>query len=84
MKENDTKTEKICDILPYAFSQLTIWNKKSIFENIDIICKTLNGISEEWMLNLISLEDGKSYIIVNNKNVKRKLEKMLKIIEKII
>ena len=74
--ENDTKTEKVCDILPYAFSQLTVWNKKFIFENIDIIYKTLNGISEEWMLNLISLEDGKSYIIANNERVKKKLERL--------
>lgn len=74
--ENDTKTEKICDILPYAFSQLTVWNKKFIFENIDIIYKTLNKINEEWMLNLISLEDGKSYIIANNECVKIRLERL--------
>lgn len=74
--ENDTKTEKICDTLPYAFSQLTLWNKKVIFENIDIIYKILNGISEEWMLNLISLEDGKSFIIANNECVKKKLERL--------
>ena len=73
--ENDTKIEKICEILPQAFSQLTLWNKKFVFENIDIIYKTLNRISEEWMLNLISLEDGKSYIIANNECVKKKLEK---------
>ena len=74
--ENDTKIEKICDILPQAFSQLTLWNKKFIFENIDIIYKTLNRISEEWMLNLISLEDGKSYIIANNECVKIRLERL--------
>jgi len=74
--ENDTKIEKICEILPQAFSQLTLWNKKFIFENIDIIYKTLNRISKEWMLNLISLEDRKSYIIANNECVKKKLERL--------
>lgn len=74
--ENDTKTEKICDTLPYAFSQLTVWNKKFIFENIDNIYKTLNKINDEWMLNLISLEDRKSYIIANNECVKKKLERL--------
>lgn len=74
--ENDTKIEKICEILPQAFSQLTLWNKKFVFENIDIIYKTLNRISEEWMLNLISLEDGKSYIIANNECVKIRLERL--------
>lgn len=74
--ENDTKIEKICEILPQAFSQLTLWNKSFVFENIDIIYKTLNRMSEEWMLNLISLEDGKSYIIANNECVKKKLERL--------
>lgn len=74
--ENDTKVEKICEILPYAFSQLTLWNKDFIIENKEKVYKTLDAISPEWMLNLISLEEGKSYIIANNEIVKRKIERM--------
>lgn len=74
--ENDTKTEKICAILPYAFSQLTLWNKDFIMKNKSKIYKTLNTINQEWMLNVISLEEGKSYIIANNQSVKGKLEKL--------
>lgn len=74
--ENDTKAEKICEILPYAFSQLTLWNKDFIIKNKEKVYKTLEAISPEWMLNLISLEEGKSYIIADNKIVKRKLERL--------
>lgn len=56
-----------------SLNEITVWNKKFIFENIDIIYKTLNKINEECMLNLISLEDEKSYIIANNECVKIRL-----------
>ncbi len=74
--ENDTKTEKICDILPFCFGQLTLWNKNYILSNKDIVYETLNNMSNEWMLNVISLEDGKSYIIANNTTVKKNLEEL--------
>lgn len=74
--ENDTKAEKICETLPYAFSQLTLWNKDYIINNKEKLYKTLEAISPEWMLNLISLEEGKSYIIASNEIVKRKLERL--------
>lgn len=74
--ENDTKTEKICDILPLAFSQLTLWNKDFILSNKNIVYETLNNISDEWMMNVISLEEGKSYIIAINTEVRRNLEKL--------
>lgn len=74
--ENDTKAEKICETIPYAFSQLTLWNKDYIINNKEKVYKTLEAISPEWMLNLISLEEGKSYIIASNEIVKRKLERL--------
>ena len=74
--KNDTKPQKIRDILPYAFGQLTLWNKKFIFENIDVVYTTLSKIHDEWMMNIISLEEGKSYIIAKNEIVKKRLEKL--------
>ena len=66
----------ICETIPYAFSQLTLWNKDFIINNKEKVYKTIDAISPEWMLNLISLEEGKSYIIANNEIVKRKLERL--------
>lgn len=74
--ENDTKVEKICDLLPTVFGQLTLWNKEFILANKKIIYETLNHINEEWIMNLISLEDAKSYIIAEDTNVKVGLERL--------
>ncbi len=74
--ENDTKNEKTCDILPDTFSQLTLWNKDFILNNKENVYKILDKMSPEWMLNVISLEEGKSYIIANNELVKRNIEKL--------
>ena len=74
--ENDTKNERTCDILPDTFSQLTLWNKDFILNNKENVYKILDKMSPEWMLNVISLEEGKSYIIANNELVKRNIEKL--------
>lgn len=74
--ENDLKIEKVCDYLPETFGQLTIWNKDIVLSHLDVVYKIFNNKSDEWMLNLISLEEGKSYIIVNNNEVKAKLEEL--------
>ena len=74
--ENDTKVEKICDLLPRVFGQLTLWNKEFIISNKEIVYETLNHIDKEWMMNLISLEDAKSYIIAEDTNVKVGLERL--------
>ena len=74
--ENDTKVEKICEILPEVFGQLAVWSKEFILNNKEIIYKTLGQINDDWMFNLISLSDGKSYIIANSEEYKIKLEKL--------
>lgn len=74
--ENDTKIENINDILPPIFAQLTIWDKDSILENKKIIYKTLNSIGTKWMLNLICLKDGKSYLLAKDLEVQDNMEKL--------
>ena len=72
--ENDTKLEKINDIIPPIFAQLTIWSKETILNNIESIYDIMQNIGENWMMNLICLKDGKSYIIAKNKDVQRNLQ----------
>lgn len=74
--ENDTKKENISAILPPIFAQLTIWDKDSILENKQIIYETLNNIGTKWMLNLICLKDGKSYLLVKDIEVQDNMEKL--------
>lgn len=75
--ENDTKIENINILLPKVFSQLTVWDKTSILDNKNIIYETLEQFDTNWMMNLICLKDEKSYIIVSNTEVQRRLEDLL-------
>ena len=74
--ENDTKTEYVNSILPPIFSQLTIWDKEEVLRDKDIIYTVLNNIGNKWMLNLICLKDGKSYVIAQDLEVQKNLEKL--------
>lgn len=74
--ENDTKTECVSSILPPIFSQLTIWDKETVLRNKDILYTVLNHMGNKWMLNLICLKDGKSYLIAEDLKVQKNLEKL--------
>lgn len=74
--ENDTKIENINSILPPIFAQLTIWDKDSILEDKQIIYETLNNIGTKWLMNLIGLKDGRSYLIAKDMEVQDNLEKL--------
>ena len=53
-----------------------VWNKEDILDKKSIIYNTLENIGTDWMMNLICLKDGKSYIIASNSEVQRKLENL--------
>ena len=74
--ENDTKVEYVSQILPPIFSQLTIWDKEMVLRNRDILYTVLNHMGDNWMLNLICLKDGKSYLIAQDYEVQKNLEKL--------
>lgn len=74
--ENDTKIENITPILPPIFAQLTIWDKEKILNYKQIIYKTLNNLGTKWMMNLICLKDGKSYLLVKDLEVQENIEKL--------
>lgn len=63
------------DSIPDYISQLTIWDAEKILNKAEEMTFYLNNISKNWMINLISLKDKKSYIISASEIVKSKLEK---------
>lgn len=75
--EDDTKIGIVSEKLPSVFSQLTVWDKNIIFDNKKLIFDTLNNFGSEWILNLICLEEEKSYIISPNKLVLQDVQKIL-------
>lgn len=72
---NDIKNAKENKNLPDVFGQLTIFNSKKILEQAELIKKIFSGY-DEWMINIISLEDGKSYIITDSEKTKLNLENL--------
>lgn len=74
---NDLKIEYINDYLPEVFGQLLVYDKLFILEQLELVRTVLRGYGNEWMLNIISLKDNKSYILAESKETRKKLEKLL-------
>lgn len=74
---DDTKIEHVSESLPEVFGQIVLPS------HAEFDAKILPGIFQpydEWMMNVISLDDGKSYIYYGGKDTestKNKLEKLL-------
>ena len=63
----------------FEFANLVAHRKRckgSVFADMDSISKSLDAIGEDWMLNLICLKDGKSYIFAGNQPTKDNLQKL--------
>ena len=75
--KNDTKIEQITHILPPVFGQLTVWNEEIILQNKKTIEDTLDSIGTNWIMNVISLQQGKSYVMVSNSSIEKNIEKLL-------
>lgn len=73
---NDTKIEKINDILPTVFGQLVIWKKEDILQNKETIYRTLDDMGSQWLMNMICLEEGKSYLISKDAFTKNNIERL--------
>ncbi|MBO4245375.1 MAG: DHH family phosphoesterase [Bacilli bacterium] len=74
--KNDIKITHINDWLPDSFGQLTIWDASLIKETE--LRKIMDSYSDKWLMNLISLKDNTSYLIVSNNMVLDKLNQFLK------
>ena len=80
MLVNDIKVEKVSGFLPDVIGQLIVLDINIILENLVRIRKVFE-IYSDWILNVISLNEGKSYIFYNNKNVKDNFLKIFKCLD---
>ena len=71
--EKDVKTENISKEFPSVFGQLTIYSKPPIFNKLGEIERFFESFNKPWILNLICIKDGKSYIF-SSRNAKRTIE----------
>lgn len=74
--KNDIKQEYVSDLLPTIFGQVTVYDTDPIFEEIQQIEKLFNEFEKPWLLNIICIQDGKSYIYTSNKIAKENLTKL--------
>lgn len=70
---NDVKIEETSKYLPKVLGQLTIWNVTIILDKKDVIKEVMNSFGSEWLINIISLEENKSYILYSSEKVKNSL-----------
>ncbi len=70
---NDTKVEEVSPVLPKVFGQLIVPR----IEDFDTsVLDTAFAEYSEWIMNIMALEDGKSYIYFSDNKVGGKLEKL--------
>lgn len=69
---NDLKIEITNDTLSKVLGQLIIWDITSVLKRLDEIKASLNQYNN-WIINIVSLKENKSYIVCSSKEVLRKL-----------
>lgn len=70
---NDIKMERVSNCLPEVFGQLTIYNKEPIFDKLDKISEYMSMNYKQWILNVICIKDGKSYLYTTDQTSQEKV-----------
>lgn len=74
--KNDLKMEKVNAYLPEVLGQLTVWDVDSILKRKEDIKNIFVNYGNEWLINIISLKDNKSYIYCSNELISKNMEKL--------
>lgn len=74
--KNDLKMEKVNVYLPEVLGQLTVWDVDSILKRKEDIKNIFVNYGNEWLINIISLKDNKSYIYCSNELISKNMEKL--------
>lgn len=69
----DMKAEWVSPLLPEAIGQIILFNREDI--NNEILSEVFSEY-DKWIINVISLEDGRSYLYCDGKETKKGLEKL--------
>lgn len=77
--KNDTKIEYVSPYLPSVFGQLILWDKDCIHDKGNTIKGILSSFGEDWMINIVSLKEGKSYLFYSNQRIKNNLETLFEV-----
>jgi len=74
--KNDLKTGM--QNLPEAVGQLSVWDAKLILEDrFTEIASVMQEKSNQWLLNIISISDGQSWLVATDSGVKKQISVLL-------
>lgn len=73
--KGDIRTDFVKNLLPEHFGQLLVYDINPILDKLKEIDFIFND--KEWLINIINISDGKSYIYTSNKSSQINLEKLL-------
>lgn len=73
---NDLKIQDTNEYLPNLLGQLTIWDITTILNKKSVIKEVMNKYGDEWLMNIISLKENKSYILCSSETVRNNLYKL--------
>lgn len=77
---NDTKILTFPSTGTIAIAQLTLWSGQDLIrEYKSAIIEQLSSTSGSWVLNVLSIQDGKSYFLVSDEELQRSLKESLEI-----
>ena len=75
---NDIKTMQEAPKLPHTFGQLTVWDARAFaLDKKDLIAQILNNRNSDWALNLISISEGRSYLLSDSESGQTKLKALI-------
>ena len=77
---NDTKVMsfKRLDSDSVVFGQLVLWSGERVVHDFrEALQATMSAKSDDWIINIVSIQDGQSFFIVSNDKVMRWAEKLL-------
>lgn len=80
--KNDAKTDCEVPHLPKTIGQITLWNAEKLLAKKEQIYQIMNGLSDIWMINIISIKENKSYFVCNSDFYKSQLSEIFKVIFK--
>lgn len=78
---NDTKFLKFAGLTEeFCVGQVVVWNANSFIANeLDTISMILGSKQEEWFANIVSISEGCSYFLCQNKKVQQWLHELLNV-----
>lgn len=75
---NDAKTMMPTRYLPSVLGQLVLWDGRKVLKNRrEEISAAMGCIGEDWLLNLVSICEGKSYFLFDSEATRKKVSEML-------